>query len=385
MKAVAAIDSFKGSLSSLEAGEAAKKGILRAYPDAEVVVRPLADGGEGTVEALIAGMNGEKVPIRVTGPLGEKVDCVYGIIPSSRTAVMEIAQAAGLPIVPPEKRNPLNTTTYGVGEMIRDALKRGARNFIVGIGGCATNDCGIGMLEALGFEITDASGKPVSMFGRGLEHAAAISAEHAVPELKESRFRIACDVDNPLCGPLGCSAIFGPQKGATPELIEIMDRWIMRFAEITRKVYPDADREFPGTGAAGGLGFAFRTFFHSTLEPGIDIVLDVTHFEDYIRDADIAVTGEGRMDRQTAMGKAPSGVAKAAAKYGIPVIGFSGSVTKDATVCNEHGIHAFFPVLRSVVTLEDAMKKENAAANLADTSEQVFRLIRAVSGNDRLR
>jgi glycerate kinase len=379
MKAVIAIDSLKGSLTSLEAGNAIREGILSVYPDASVQVRPLADGGEGTVEALTLGMGGTLREVCVTGPLGEKVSAQYGMIQQGKTAVVEMSAAAGITLVPDEQRNPMKTTTYGVGEILRDAIGRGCRDFIVGIGGSATNDGGIGMLQALGFGILDQEGRQVSFGAKGLRDIAAVTDDDVIPELAECRFRIACDVTNPLCGEQGCSAIFGPQKGADPDMILQMDKWLAAYAQICRKKYPRADEKQPGTGAAGGLGFAFLTFMNAVLESGIKIVLEETHLEDDIRDADIVITGEGRLDRQTVMGKAPSGVARIAGKYGKPVIAFAGSVTPDAKACNTHGIDAYFPILRSIVTLQEAMDSSNAKKNMADTAEQVFRLYRIAS------
>ncbi len=381
MKVTVAIDSLKGSLSSLEAGQAIASGVRRVYPDAEVCVRPLADGGEGTVEALTCGMGGEIRHVQVTGPLGKPVDCPYGIISGSKTAIIEMAGAAGITQVPDELRNPLNTTTYGVGEVIRDAIRKGCRRFIVGIGGSATNDGGIGMLKALGYEFLDAEGRSVSPYGKGLADIARITDEDVMPELSQCTFRIACDVTNPLCGEQGCSVIYGPQKGATPEIIREMDGWLARYAAIAKEKYPGTDAAYPGTGAAGGLGFAFLTFTNATLESGIRIVLDETRLEDYVKDADIVVTGEGRLDGQTVMGKAPIGVAKTAKKFGKPVLGFAGCVTRDAVACNAEGIDAYFPILQGAVSLEEAMEPENARANMAATVEQVFRVVKTFAAN----
>ena len=378
MKVTIAIDSLKGSLSSLEAGHAIEEGIKHVYADADVTVRPLADGGEGTVEALTIGMGGEIETITVTGPHGRPVSCQYGIIKETNTAIMEMATAAGITMVTGDERNPLKTTTYGVGEMILDAIKKGCRRFIVGIGGSATNDGGVGMLQALGYDFLDADGQAIPHCGAGLESLVSISADHVIPELAECSFKIACDVTNPLCGPMGASAIYGPQKGATPEIVRTMDGWLANYAELAKTVNPNADAEFPGTGAAGGLGFAFSVFTNAILESGISIVLEETKLEDYVKDADIVITGEGRLDAQTVMGKAPSGVANIAKKYGKIVLAFSGAVTEDAVHCNEHGIDAFFPILRGVVSLDEAMNSENARKNMIATVEQVFRLIKAV-------
>lgn len=376
MKAVIAIDSLKGSLSSMEAGYAAAEGIRRVHgQDAEIIVRPLADGGEGTVEALVSGMNGIIQNVMVTGPLGTPVNCEYGMIESSHTAVIEMSGAAGITLVPDEKRNPLYTTTYGVGEVIKDAISKGCRRFIVGIGGSATNDGGIGMLQALGYGFLDKEGKQVPFGARGLEVLEEITDTYVLPELAECEFRVACDVTNILCGEEGCSAVFGPQKGATPSMIMQMDKWLEKYAALAEKKCTKVNANQAGTGAAGGLGFAFLSFTNAVLESGIKIVLEETSLEKYMENADIVITGEGRLDGQTAMGKAPVGVACLAKKHNIPVTAFAGSVTKEAIACNQNGIDAFFPILRGVTTLEDAMKPENAKANMADTVEQVFRLL----------
>ena len=375
MKVVVAMDSFKGSLTSLAAGAAAREGILRADPAAEVLVRPLADGGEGTVEALVSGMGGRLRTVRVTGPLGAGVDCAYGVL--GDTAVIEMAGAAGLPLVPAEERDPLRTTTYGVGEVIADAIAQGCRRFLVGIGGSATNDGGAGMLQALGFGLLDAEGKDIPRGAQGLKKLARIETAGALPALAGCRFRVACDVTNPLCGEKGASAVFGPQKGARPADIPRMDAWLAAYAQIAAKAFPGADPEAPGTGAAGGLGFAFRTFLSGELEPGVQIVLEETRLAEALAGADVVVTGEGRLDGQTAMGKAPVGVARLAKARGCLVLALAGGVTRDAGACNRAGIDAFFPAVRGVTTLAEAMDPENARANLADAAEQAFRLLAA--------
>ena len=375
MNIVIAIDSFKGSLTSLQAGNAAVEGIKSVYPDADITVRPLADGGEGTVDALVSGMGGEFRSVEVTDPCGKPAKARYGIINASNTAVMEISAAAGLTLVPPDKRDPMKTTTFGVGEMMRDAISHGCRNFIIGIGGSATNDGGAGMLQALGFGLLDERGDQIPSGAEGLSRLVRITNDRVLPELSKCRFNIACDVKNPLCGDNGCSAVFAPQKGASPESLSVMDKWLANFAKLTKTICPDADPDYPGAGAAGGLGFAFRSYTNAELMPGVELVLQETHLEEYIRNADIVITGEGRLDAQTAMGKAPVGVAKLAKKHGKPVIAFAGSVTKDAATLNECGIDAYFPILRTVCSLEEAMNTENAAENLSDTVEQVFRVV----------
>lgn len=376
MRTVIAIDSFKGSLSSIEAGTACAEGIKRAYPESENIVMPVADGGEGTVDALTMGMGGEKVKITVCGPLGNKVEAEYGIIHETNTAIMEMSAAAGITLVADNERNPLNTTTYGVGEIIADAIGRGCRNFIIGIGGSATNDGGIGMLQALGFGILDKSGNQVPLGAKGIKEIYSITTDNVSPLLSECSFSIACDVTNPLCGDNGCSAVYGPQKGADEKMISDMDGWLSEYAKKVREVFLDADENYPGAGAAGGIGFAFMAFLQGKLQNGIELILEKTGIEEYIKNADVVITGEGRLDRQTVMGKAPGGVAKLAKKYDKKIIAFSGSVTRDAREVNNAGIDAFFPVLRTVCTLDEAMNTENAFRNMADTAEQVFLLMK---------
>ena len=376
MKVLIAIDSFKGSLTSLQAGHAAAEGICRVFPDAVCTVRPLADGGEGTVDALTAGLGGEMRTVTVCGPRRSRVEARYGILPGG-VAVMEMAQAAGLPLLSPEQCDPTVTTTYGVGEMILDAAARGCRDFILGIGGSATNDGGVGMLSALGWCFTDADGKPISDGAAGLASLQRISDDHVPSVLRECRFRVACDVNNPLCGERGCSAVYGPQKGATAENIPYMDALLGAYARLTASRYPDADPEYPGAGAAGGLGFALRSYLGAELTPGIDLILNATDMEQVIAQADVVITGEGRLDEQTAMGKAPAGVAALAKAHGKTVLAFSGCLGHGAQACNACGIDAFFPILPACLTPEQAMETASSYTNLTNTAEQAFRLIRA--------
>ena len=375
MKVVVAMDSFKGSLTSLEAGYAAKEGICRALENAEVCVTPLADGGEGTVEALLN--RGSKEMISVTGPLGAPVQCSYGILENG-CAVIEIACAAGLTLIPQEARNPLNATTFGVGEVIKDAIHKGCRNFIVGLGGSATNDGGIGMLQALGFGMLGKDGKQVAMGAMGLKELVAITNENALPQLKECTFRIACDVNNPLCGERGASAVFGPQKGANGDAVRDMDAWLKSYADLAAEQYEGADPTKAGAGAAGGLGFAFMTFLNATMEFGVQLVLKETGLEEKVKNADIVVTGEGRLDGQSVMGKAPIGVAQLAKKYQKTVLAFCGSAAEDARRCLNAGIDAYFPIVQEVVDLKTAMTPSVAKRNLTATAEQVFRLIQTI-------
>ena len=418
MKILIAIDSFKGSLSSKEAGEAIKSGILRVIPDAEVLISPLADGGEGTVETLVEALGGSLETVRVKGPLFQEVEALYGILSESekfqaeiksdphretlpenpskahsdahleapsetdsqyspkdgKLAVMEMSQASGITLVSPEERNPLKTGSYGVGEMILDAYYKGCRRFLIGIGGSATNDGGIGMLSALGFRFTKEDGEEISPIGEGLKDLTRIE-NTSVPEgLLQCSFQIACDVENPLYGENGASLIYGFQKGGNMEMLSQMDLWMKHYSELVKEYNPAANPEAPGSGAAGGLGFAFRSFLQGELKSGVSLILEETGLSEKMQGADLVITGEGRLDEQSSMGKAPIGVAKLAKAQGIPVIAFAGAVTVGAKACNQAGIDAYFPILRGISTLEEAMKKENARRNLEDTVEQVIRL-----------
>ncbi|MBE6568424.1 MAG: glycerate kinase [Ruminococcaceae bacterium] len=376
MKVVIAIDSFKGSLSTFASAEAVKEGIHAVDASAEVEICPLADGGEGTVAAVVGATGGTLSTVTVTGPLGEKVSAEYGVIPASKTAVIEMAAAAGITLVPAHLRDPLLTTTYGVGELILHAIREnGCRNFLIGIGGSATNDGGVGMLRALGFRFLDAEGKDIPHGACGLDLLKKIDIKGVLPELKDCKFEIACDVKNPLCGKNGCSAVYGPQKGATPETVKSMDAALSAYADLTAQTLGRADAEYPGAGAAGGMGFAFLSYLNADLVSGIELVMRVTHLEEKLKDADLVVTGEGRLDAQSCMGKAPVGVARAAKKYGKPVIAFCGCASEDASLCNQNGIDAFFPILQTPCTVAAAMDLPTAHFNLKTTAEQVFRLI----------
>lgn len=375
MKVVIAIDSLKGSLSSMEAGTAIKDGILAAKPDAEVIVKPLADGGEGTTDALIEGMNGERIDLTVTGPMHTPVDAYYGYLKDTNTAVMEMASAAGITLVPDSEKNPLLATSYGVGEMINDAIQRGCRNFIIGIGGSVTNDGGIGMLKALGVRFLDENGEDAGEGGQALAKVARIDVSGMNPLLKECHIQVACDVNNPLCGENGSTYVYGPQKGVTEDMKKTLDEAMAHFARVTSETLENDYMNTPGAGAAGGLGYAFLAYTGAALTPGIELILDAVGLEEELSGADVVVTGEGRLDFQTAMGKAPVGVAKLAKKYNAKVIAFAGSVTKEATACNKEGIDAFFPILRGVCTLAEAMDPVAARNNMTATVEQVFRLL----------
>ena len=372
MKIVVAIDSLKGSLTSLEAGAAAREGILKILPTAQIKIYPLADGGEGTCAAITNALGGELKFVEVTDPLGGKVSAQFGEVLSKKLAVIEMANAAGLPLVPEDKRNPLNTTTYGVGELILQAIKDGCRDFVIGIGGSATNDCGIGMLAALGYDFG-------GIYGRDLENITAIDDSKVLPELKACKFRIACDVTNPLTGANGCSAVYAPQKGATPEVVQKMDGWIKNFGELSANHLNLQEKSVAGDGAAGGLGFAFRSYLRSELLPGVELVLDALNIAEDLKSADVLITGEGRLDFQTAQGKAPSGVAKLAKKLNpnVITIGLGGSV---ADISDDAGLDAAFCILRSPMTLADAMKKSVAEKNIAETAAQIVKLVKKFGG-----
>lgn len=374
MKIVIAIDSFKGSLTSLEAGDAIKEGILRVC-DAEVIIKPLADGGEGTVDALIEGMNGQTEIIKVTGPLQKQVTCKYGILNENKTAVLEMAQASGITLISKEELNPLKTTTFGLGELIKDAISKGCRNFIIGIGGSATNDGGVGMLQALGFEFQDKNGDLIGLGGKELSKIHNVNIENRMKELDDCIFKIACDVVNPLLGKEGATYIYGPQKGGTPEILEVLEKGMSNFSKIVKEKLGIEVEKIEGTGAAGGLGYGFLAFLNAHLESGIEIILKEINFEEVIKDADYVITGEGKLDLQTSMGKGPIGVAKLAKKYGVKVIAFAGAVTEEAIKCNEEGIDAYFSIVNGPISLEDSMNKDMARKNMVNSVVQVFNLI----------
>ena len=374
MKVVIAIDSLKGSLSSIEAGMAIREGVLRAKPDAEVIVKPLADGGEGTTDALIEGMNGERIDLTVTGPMHTPVKAHYGYLKDSNTAVMEMASAAGITLVPDDAKDPLLATSYGVGEMINHALQKGCRNFIIGIGGSATNDGGAGMVQALGAKLCDANGNEIGFGGGSLNTLNDIDISGLDPRLKDCVIRVACDVTNPLVGDSGASRIFGPQKGASEAMIVELDNNLSHYADVIKKALHVDVKDVPGAGAAGGMGAALMAFLGAELKSGIEIVTTALNLEEHIHDCTLVITGEGRIDSQSIHGKVPIGVANVAKKYHKPVIGIAGSLTNDVGVVHQHGIDAVFSVLTSIGTLDEALRgaydnicraSRNIAATLA--------------------
>ncbi len=422
-KILVAVDSFKGSMTSIEAGKAIENGIKAVLPDACIRVRPVADGGEGTTEALIYGRdNAHREECEVTGPLGERRTAAYVTYDSAdgKTAVMEMAAAAGLTLVPEDRRDPMHTTTYGVGEMIRDAVTKGCERFIIGIGGSATNDGGIGMLQALGFSCLDAHGREVPYGAEGLgvldriiipdvmlvsenlsdlahggvahSSVADISKANTVDtsgvegaefasRLSRCSFQIACDVTNPLVGEHGCSRVFAPQKGADAEMVELMDGYMQHYADVAERKAKDF-RYTKGAGAAGGIGYAFMMFLGGKLKPGIDIVLSETGLEADVEWADTVITGEGMIDSQTMMGKTPSGVARLAKKHGKYVIAIGGCLGDGAEACIKEGVFNECYAVNNVLGIDDsdpeqvrtAMKPENAAANLTMCAARITEL-----------
>jgi len=413
MKIVVAIDSFKGCLSSRELAEAAEAGIRRAMPSAEVVKIPVADGGEGTVDALVEATDGRFRTVVVRGPLGERVEARYGILGDGQTAVIEMATASGLPLVPPELRDPRHTSTFGTGELIADALDLGCRKFIVGIGGSATNDAGTGMLAALGWKffgnsdgtngtlgtleaspksqesqespmshnescqsatLLSTSDSPLTPCGANLARITRVDASQAHPALCEAKFLIACDVDNPMYGPQGAAFIFARQKGADDTAISELDAGLRNFAEVIVRETGRDVAHTPGAGAAGALGAAFLAFTNADLRPGIEIVLEQLDFDTLVRDADFVVTGEGRFDAQSLRGKTPIGIARAAKKHGVPVIVLAGSVADDAVTAHNEGVTAFFSIMDAPMTLDTAMHPDTAKRLVTKQAEEVFRI-----------
>ncbi|MEF3099846.1 glycerate kinase [Raoultella terrigena] len=374
MKIVIAPDSYKESLSALGVATAIEQGFREIYPDAEYLKLPVADGGEGTVEAMVAATQGHLVRAVVTGPLGEPVDAFYGLSGDERCAYIEMAAASGLESVPPARRNPLLTTSWGTGELIRHALDSGVKQIIIGIGGSATNDGGAGMVQALGGKLLTEDNRQLAAGGAALEQLAKIDLSELDQRLTDCRIEVACDVTNPLTGPEGATAVFGPQKGATEEMIARLDRALAHFAQIIDRDLGIDVLHLEGGGAAGGMGAALYAFCGAKLRPGIEIVTDALHLAERVADADLVITGEGRIDSQTIHGKVPVGVAKVAKSYNIPVIGIAGSLTADVGVVHQHGLDAVFSVLYSVCTLEEAL--ENAADNVRMTARNVAAILK---------
>ncbi|OUT07559.1 glycerate kinase [Campylobacter concisus] len=370
MRILVAIDSLKGSLSSLEAGLAIKEGLEEI--GCEVVVKPIADGGEGSVEAMADALGAKFIDTIVKNPLGTEILARYAL--KDDLAILEMSSASGLTLINPDERNPLKTSTFGFGQMIKDAISKGARKFIIGIGGSATNDAGTGMLSALGFNFYDKNGILLEGKGEDLAKICEFSDENVSKELRECEFLIACDVDNPLYGTNGAAHVYAPQKGANGRMVKELDDGLKHFASLVKEKNGTKFHTQKGAGAAGGLGFAFVAFLGAKLRPGIEIITQTIALEDEIKKADLVITGEGRMDFQSSMGKTPTGVAKLAKKHNKPVVALAGCVQKCAKDCYKNGIDAYFCILNEPVSLEEAMRKDVAIRNLKMTAEQVIRL-----------
>lgn len=378
MKFVLAPDSFKESMSAWEACEAIERGLKFSFPDAEYIKVPMADGGEGTVQSLVDATGGRIEHCEVTGPLGDKVKAFYGILGDGHTAVIEMAAASGLALVPNKERNPLFTTTRGTGELIKHALQTGVRSIIMGLGGSATNDGGAGMAQALGYRFLREDGSEIGPGGGSLSELSSIDTSQIDPRIKELQVVAACDVDNPLTGERGASAIFGPQKGATPNMVALLDANLEHLAHVIEQDLNKDVKDIAGAGAAGGLGAGVLAFLNAELKRGVDIVVDATGLKERVHGADYVITGEGKMDSQTVFGKTPIGVANAAKGEGIPVIGLAGSLGTGVEAVHDHGIDMLFSIVPGVCTLEEALL--NAAANLERTARNIGVLIKQSKG-----
>jgi len=377
-------DSFKGCLTALEVCDALACGVLRACPDATVVTVPMADGGEGTVQALVDATGGEVLSQSVEGPLGEEVQALFGVMGDDSTGVIEMAAASGLPLVPEDRRNPLLTSTYGTGQLLRAAIRRRCRRLIVGIGGSATTDGGAGMAQALGVAFLDASGEPIHRVAGGdLSRIAHVDTSGIDGRLKDVEVRVACDVDNPLYGPTGAAFIYGPQKGATAEMVSELDRGLRHYAGVLQADLGADVAAVPGAGAAGGLGAGLLAFCNASLQRGVDIVLEAVGLAGHIAGADLVITGEGSIDGQTAFGKTPSGVARVAAAAGVPVVAVAGQVGADARSLHSHGFTALHAIATGPVSLQEAMEPARAREMLLFAGEQILRTAMIGAGRNR--
>lgn len=372
MNILVLIDSFKGSLSSLEAGEIIKKA-CEQDPSNKVIVKPVADGGEGTIDSLKDIKNAKIVEVDVHNPLMEHHTARYLIV-DDKLAIMEMSESSGLTLIK-DNLDPMNATTFGVGDMIKDALDKNIREFIIGIGGSATTDGGMGMLRSLGARFFDEDGIEISNGPIGIIDLETIDLDNFDARLKECTFQIACDVDNPLCGERGSARVFAPQKGASPKQVEELDKLLGKYHEVTKKVIPDANDTIEGAGAAGGLGYALKNYLNAELKPGIEIILEMLGADEIIKNSDLIITGEGKMDFQTSMGKTPVGIANAAKKYNKKVIAFCGVCDNDAVSVNDRGIDAFFPILNKCMSTNEAMDKKVSEENLYRSVDQVMKLI----------
>jgi len=373
LRILVAPNALKESLSAMEAVEAISQGLLRALPKARIFKIPIADGGDGTLEAVVAGTRGKICRARVLDPLGRRIIADYGITGDGKTAIIEMSRASGLALVPPHKRNPMRTTSYGTGELIKSALKNRVQNVLLGIGGSATVDGGLGALQALGVDLLDRKGQPVGPGGAGLLAVNHIDLKRLDPRLRQVRLLVACDVDNPLIGPKGSAAVFGPQKGATPEMVKKLDRALARLSELIRTLTGEDVAAIPGAGAAGGIAGSFKGLLGAQLRPGSDLVFDLLKVKSVLPKVDLVITGEGRIDFQTPFGKGPGMLAKLAKQRGIPVIGIAGAVQQPIDELFHQGFTAIFSITNRPMELEFAMK--NAAPLMQSTAEQIARVI----------
>jgi glycerate kinase len=373
MRIVIAPDSFKGSLSSKEVADAIELGVRKVLPDVDIIKIPIADGGEGTVQTLVAAMGGEIIKTQVVGPLGETIESYFGVLNDKKTAIIEMANASGLPLVPIEKRNPLITTSYGTGQLIKAALDMGVDRIVIGLGGSATNDGGVGMAQALGIRFFDENGNDIGFGGGELSKISKIDMSGIDEKIRKVRIEAACDVDNPLCGPNGASYIYGPQKGANKEMIEILDRNLGHLAKVIKRDLGADIMDLPGAGAAGGLGAGLVAFLNAELKRGIDIIVNITKLDDYIKDACVVFTGEGQIDKQILSGKAVYGVAKIAKKHGAYVVAIVGSINDDAYELFDKGIDGIESIIDKPMTMDEACKRAGLLVERA--AERVMRLI----------
>ena len=373
-KVVIASDKYKSCLTSMEVATAIKEGILSVFPHCEVIKIPVADGGDGTLQTLVEGTRGIYKTVKVMNPLMQPIEAQYGVLGDGKTVVIELAAASGLALVPESSRNPMLTTTYGTGQLILDALQAGYTDFIIGIGGSATNDAGTGLLQALGCRFLDETGNELAQGGQILKNIAKIDFSGCTPLLNNARFRIASDVQNPFFGRQGAAYVYAPQKGATPDMVRELDNGLQHFALLIQRTKGLDINRIPGAGAAGGVGGAMVAFLNASIEPGVDLILDYLDFDKQIVNADWIITGEGKMDAQTAQGKVPKGVADRAQKQQIPVVAFAGSI-EDYEIINKMGIASAFSITPSPLSLEEAMNPETARQNLYQTVKQVFSLV----------
>lgn len=379
MKIIIAPDSFKESLTALEVAKAIETGFRDIFPDGEYIKVPMADGGEGTVQSMVDATQGHFVDLEVTGPLGNKVMAQYGILgvkegEPENTAVIEMASASGLHLVPREQRNPLYTTSFGTGELIKDALERGIKHIVLGLGGSATNDAGAGLAQALGVQFKDGKGQELAFGGEALDQLKTIDTSQIHPLLSQCQIDVACDVDNPLCGERGASAIFGPQKGATPEIVALLDNTLGYFADVIAESGFEDHRLEPGAGAAGGMGLGVKTFLNARLKPGIEIVMETVGLADKLEGADLVITGEGRIDGQTVFGKTPMGVLKQANLKNVATIGIAGSLGQDADAILSHGMKAIFPIIPALDSLDNVLAQ--AEVNLINSSRNIASMLK---------